>query len=119
MLFNQFKNREELEIIIYYISKVKNIDENKFKEITKHLLDEDNEEASMVTFLDAIKTKGRIEGKIEEKQKTLIRLLSKKFGITEEEKEIINNCSDGEKLDSALDEILFADSKYKVFHCLD
>ena len=77
----------------------------------------------MVTFLDAIKIeseiKGEIKGEIRDKQKTLIRLLSKKFGIIEEEKAIINNCSDGEKLDNALDEILFADSKYKVFHCLD
>ena len=85
-LFDMFKNKEELEIIILYISKVKDIDENKFNEITKNLLDEDNEEASMVTFLDAIKTKSKIDGKIEgellKQQKTLIRQLSKKFGIT-------------------------------------
>jgi len=77
----------------------------------------------MVTFLDAIKTKSKIDGKIEgellKQQKTLIRQLSKKFGITEEEKAIINNCPDGEKLDNALDEFVFADSKYKVLHCLD
>ena len=40
----------------------------------------------MVTFLDAIKTKSKIDGKIEgellKQQKTLIRQLSKKFGIT-------------------------------------
>ena len=109
-----FKNKEELEIIILYISKVKDIDENKFNEITKNLLDEDNEEASMVTFLEAIETKGEIK----KQQKTLIRQLSKKFGITEEEKAIINNCSDGEKLDNALDDILFAETKFRVLDCL-
>ena len=46
----------------------------------------------MVTFLDAIKTK--------------------------EEEEIINNCSFGEKLDNTLDEILFAETKFRVLDCL-
>ena len=55
-------------------------------QITKELFSETKEEASMVTFLDAIKIEGKIEGKIEEKQKTLIRQLSKKFGVITEDK---------------------------------
>ena len=72
----------------------------------------------MVTFLEAIETKAEIKGKTEEKQQTLIRQLSKKFGITEYEKEFIEKCSDTEKLDNALDEILFAETKFKVLDCL-
>ena len=60
----------------------------------------------------------RKDGKIEEKQETLIRLLSKKFGMRDDEKQFINNCFDAEKLDNALDEILFADNKIKVLNCL-
>ncbi|OHD12815.1 MAG: hypothetical protein A2086_17085 [Spirochaetes bacterium GWD1_27_9] len=114
--FDKFKTLEELETIIYYISLVKNIDKDKFENITKELFEELQEEDSpMVTFLDSIK----IEGKIEKQQQTLIRLLSKKFGsITEYEKEFIEQCSDAEKLDNALDEILFAETKFNVLDCL-
>ncbi|OHD26079.1 MAG: hypothetical protein A2086_14395 [Spirochaetes bacterium GWD1_27_9] len=121
--YDKFKSIEELEIIIYYISKVKDIDKDKFEHITKELFEElQDEEDTMITFLDAIKNESRIEGeikgKIKEKRKTLIRLLSKKFGITEYEKEFIEQCSDTEKLDNALDEILFAETKFKVLDCL-
>ncbi|OHD05649.1 MAG: hypothetical protein A2Y34_16145 [Spirochaetes bacterium GWC1_27_15] len=120
---DKFKTLEELETIIYYISLVKNIDKTKFENITKDLFEELREEVSMVTFLDAIKNESRIEGEIKgeikKQQKTLIRQLSKKFGnITEYEKEFIEQCSDTEKLDNALDEILFAETKFKVLDCL-
>ncbi|OHD11212.1 MAG: hypothetical protein A2086_08385 [Spirochaetes bacterium GWD1_27_9] len=117
-IYDKFKSMEELEIIIYYISLVKNIDKNKFENITKELFEKLEVEDPMVTFLDAIKTESKIEGEILDKQKTLIRQLSKKFGITENEKTIINNCSDAEKLDNALDEILFAENKFKVLDWL-
>jgi hypothetical protein len=57
-------------------------------------------------------------GKITEKQEVLIRLLTKKFGLTEEEKAYIKSIKDAEILEKGLDEILFADSKEKVLAVL-
>ena len=50
----------------------------------------------------------REEGILLDKQEVLIRLISNKFGITGEERHLINSGNDLMKLDQALDEILFA-----------
>ncbi|MEW5815258.1 MAG: hypothetical protein AB1798_07695 [Spirochaetota bacterium] len=49
-----------------------------------------------------------------DEQNVLIRHISKKFGITDEEKSFIRSVTDTIKLDRALDEILFAESKETV-----
>ncbi|OHD28068.1 MAG: hypothetical protein A2Y34_02680 [Spirochaetes bacterium GWC1_27_15] len=69
------------------------------------------------SFQDGVKL-GIEKGEILKQQKTLIRLLSKKFGITEDEKQLIEKYFDGAKLDKALDEILFTDSKIKILDWL-
>ena len=77
------------------------------------------------SFQDGVK-KGIIEGEklgiekgeILDKQKTLIRQLSKKFGITEDEKQLIEKCFNKERLNEALDEIIFTDSKIKILDWL-
>lgn len=51
---------------------------------------------------------------LEEKRSTLIRLISKKFQISDKDTDMINECSRTEKLDEALDEILFANDKETV-----
>ncbi|MEW5814102.1 MAG: Rpn family recombination-promoting nuclease/putative transposase [Spirochaetota bacterium] len=58
--------------------------------------------------------KGIEKGTLLDKQNVLIKQLSKKFGITDEEKSFIRSVTDTIKLDHALDEILFADSKETV-----
>jgi hypothetical protein len=58
-------------------------------------------------------------GRIEEKQQVLIRHLSRKFGLLEEERPRITATSDPEKLDAALDAVLFAESKAEVLQHLD
>jgi hypothetical protein len=54
------------------------------------------------------------KGTLLEKQDVLIRQLSKKFGLTEEEKSFIKGIEDAGILEKGLDEILFAESKDQV-----
>lgn len=54
------------------------------------------------------------EGTLKEKQTVLLRQISKKFSLTEEEKVKIIACEDLTKLDEALDVILFAEHKQEV-----
>ncbi len=62
---------------------------------------------NMITLLaDNIKAEG--------KQNTLIRQLNKKFGLVESEVDIIIKCSDTDKLDLAIDDILFVDNKQSI-----
>jgi len=58
--------------------------------------------------------KGKIEGRIEGKQNSIIRQMAKKFGITEYEVKSIQSCREEKRLDLALEEILFANSKEDV-----
>jgi len=94
------------------------INENEIEKI------QDMKEAkSMLTLLaDKIEKKGvekgKIEGELEKSQKTLIKQLSKKFGIDEFEISLIKDCRDIDKLDKALEEILFADSKDKILYLI-
>ena len=53
-------------------------------------------------------------GQLREKQDVLIRLLDRKFGIGEAERELIRAVEEPARLDAALDEILFAESKDAV-----
>jgi predicted transposase/invertase (TIGR01784 family) len=62
-------------------------------------------------ILERGKVAGKIEGTIQEKQQVLIRLLEKKFGpLDDDNKQRVLDNRDGEKLDSAIDLILDADS---------
>ena len=58
------------------------------------------------------------KGELADKQNILISQLSKKHGLTEEEKEYIKSITDFEKLDAALEEILFSKDKKQVLDYL-
>ncbi|MFP4492017.1 MAG: Rpn family recombination-promoting nuclease/putative transposase [Spirochaetaceae bacterium] len=58
--------------------------------------------------------KGRKEGTLLEKQDVLIRLVSRKFGITETEEELIKSVKNTKLLDKAIDELLFAQTKEEL-----
>ncbi len=60
------------------------------------------------------KEEGREAGRIEGEHKTLIRLLEKKFGLSEEEKELVRSTEELEKIEAALDELLDAEMKEQV-----
>ncbi len=60
------------------------------------------------------KKEGEQIGRLEDKQEVLIRLLKRKFGLTADERDRIQSTKDLEKLDSALDVILSANTKEEV-----
>ena len=64
----------------------------------------------IVTIADKL----RNEGTLADRREVLIRLIEKKFGLTEEERSLIGTIDDLDRLAAALDEILFADSKQQV-----
>lgn len=68
--------------------------------------------------MDKLIEEGRVEGRVEgmeqgelvDKHNVLIRLADRKFSISEENKQFILSVLDPNKLDSALDEIITADT---------
>ncbi len=58
------------------------------------------------------------KGVVRDKQEILIRQMSKKFGLTEEENAFITNIEDADILEKGLDEILFAETKEQVLDAL-
>lgn len=65
-------------------------------------------EKGKIEGIAAGKAEGKAEGILLEKQETLIRLLERKFGITDAERAQVSGCRDTDKLTAALDEILDA-----------
>jgi flagellar biosynthesis/type III secretory pathway protein FliH len=63
--------------------------------------------------------KGIKEGKIQEKQQVLIRQLTKKYSLTEQDRQHISSITDPDKLDRALDEIVVAETKVQVLKLLE
>lgn len=68
--------------------------------------------------MDAARRKGLKEGELLDKQHILIKQLSRKFGLTEEETQLIRSIKNLERLEKALDDIIFADSKNMILECL-
>ncbi|MFW5685799.1 MAG: hypothetical protein ACOC0O_04015 [Spirochaetota bacterium] len=62
--------------------------------------------------------KGRQEGEVLGKRSALLRHLSRKFSVTDAERERILSCDDSDALDAALDEFAPAKSKAQVLERL-
>ena len=73
------------------------------------------EKERAMTYAEAAEKKGKEEGRIEGEHNTLIRLLNRKFGLSEEEEELVRSTVELEKIEAALDEILEAETKEQVF----
>jgi len=58
------------------------------------------------------------EGALRDRQEVLVRLLTKKFGLTDGERSLIERTTDPERLTAALDEILIAGRKEQVLEKL-
>jgi hypothetical protein len=54
------------------------------------------------------------KGSLESRRETLARLVDRKFGLTDAERERISACEDQAVLDAALDEFALADTKGQV-----
>jgi len=64
------------------------------------------------------RAEGYGQGELKGQQKSLIRQLSRKFSLSPEEEQEILSCDDPDRLDEALDVILFADTKEAVLEKL-
>ena len=58
--------------------------------------------------------KWKMEGTLNDRREMLVRLASKKFGLTDEERRLIEDCDDLERLALAIDEFVFAETKKQV-----
>jgi hypothetical protein len=75
-------------------------------------------EEDLMTYAEKLETKGREEGRVSDKQDVLIRLLSRKFDVTDAERETIRGMEDPDRLDAALDEFAVAETKETVLEKL-
>jgi len=60
------------------------------------------------------RSEGHSEGVLNDRHEMLIRLLTKKFGLTDEERALIESCDDLDRLAAAIDAFVDADSKEHV-----
>ena len=58
------------------------------------------------------------KGTLLDRQHMLIKQLSKKFGLKEDEKSYIRSIEDPDRLEKAIDEFVFADTKEQVLAAL-
>ena len=72
-----------------------------------------------MTYSQARILEGKREGKIEEKQETLIRLIDRKYGIADTERDQIMTIHDPAILDAALDEFAVSQEKSTVLAKLE
>jgi len=111
---------ESIVIILGYILLTKEIKKEDLIEI----IYKENKEGGrkMITFADIIREEalqqgikeGEIKGQIKKSQDAIIKLMNKKFGLNQNEIELIRRCNDMEKLDEALESILSANDKNEV-----
>ena len=71
-----------------------------------------------MTFAQEMLEKGVEKGSLESRRETLTRLVDRKFGLTDTERERILSCDDPAALDAALDEFALADDKPAVLNKL-
>jgi len=58
--------------------------------------------------------KWKMEGTLNERREVLVRQLDKKFGLTDEERRLVEDCDDLERLALAIDEFVFVETKKQV-----
>jgi predicted transposase/invertase (TIGR01784 family) len=116
LYFRGREGSEYLESVFRYILLATDIAREEVAAAIERL-DRNVEEVFMTTGEKLIQ-EGIVKGTILDKQHVLMKQLSRKFGLTEAEKELITSVSDPHLLDSALDEFVFADTKEKVLQSL-
>jgi predicted transposase/invertase (TIGR01784 family) len=76
-------------------------------------------ETKVKEYGDMLMKQGIEQGELIDKQNVLIKQLSKKFGLSDEEKEYIKSITNPSKLDAALDEFVFSETKAQVLESLE
>jgi hypothetical protein len=124
MYYKEEKGTIFLVKVVKYLYSIYNKEYVGFKAILKESIEKQG--VDFMTILEDIELKaeqkgekrGEKKGEIRDKQNVLIRLLSKKFELTQKEESFIKSVFNKDKLDKALDEILFAEKKEQVLNCL-
>ena len=117
----QLKEAEEYELLLGEMDKSGYTEEKEramtYEEVAEKRGIEKGFQKAM-TYAEAAEKrgiqKGKEEGRVEGEHNTLIRQLDRKFGLSEEEKELIRGTEELEKIEAALDEILDAETKEQV-----
>ncbi len=121
-------------LIFDYIVNKKDINEEEFMEVVKEAVGGDKMPTLAERWIQQGEQRGiqigeqrgiqigeqrgALKGKIERSQELLIKLVSKKYGINESEKDFIKSVSDLNKLDKATEAILSEDNKEKLLDLL-
>ncbi len=121
LLLDRNFERSEILALLKFLDWLLNLPEGLERQLAVELEKErGGETMSYVTSWERIARKdGKIEGKIEDKRTVLTRMMNKKFHISPAEKTRIEASADSDKLDKALDAILFAETKEEVLRELD
>ena len=112
--------REYTESLLQFIDWMLQLPEEKEYELKRELEEETGGgDMPYVTSWERIaekkgKKEGKAEGERSDKQQVLTRLLERKFSLEEAEREEIAQTESAERLDAAIDEILFATTKEEV-----
>jgi predicted transposase/invertase (TIGR01784 family) len=112
--------QDEVFIQLRYVVETRDITPEALNRIFEETLED--KESIMPTlaerWLEQGKVAGEARGMLREKQRTLLRLMERKFGITDEGRARIQTCTDGERLTAALDAILDAPDAGAVLRLL-
>ena len=98
------KKRELIVFFTKYIVETEDIDAGEIGKLLKEKLREED-------IMPTLAQRWLKEGELLSQQEVIIKLLDKKFGLKEEEKEFIRSVTDREKLDKVIEEVLFSESK--------
>ena len=105
------KEKELLIFFTKYIVETEDIDAGKIEKLLKDKL---KEEGIMPTLAQRWLKEGKLEGELLTQHDVVMKLLDKKFGLKEEEKEFIRSVTDRKKLDRVIEEILSSESKEEL-----
>ena len=102
------------ERILFYYNYIIETEEIEETELENLFSESSIKEVNMPTLAQKWLKQGIEEGEIKDKQRILIRQLSKKFGLDDKEKELIKYIKDKDKLYKAIDAFVFAEKKEEV-----
>ena len=117
LYYREEKGIQFLESLLRYLSYASDISFNDVERSTVALPEHGRE--IFMTLAQQLIERGIEQGEIIDKQNVLIKQISKKFGVSDQEKVTIREMDSPELLDAALDVILFAKSKAEVMGALE
>ena len=110
----QLKEAEEYELLLGEMDKSGYTEEKERAMTYEEVAEKRGIEKGIERGIERGIEKGKEEGRVEGEHNTLIRQLDRKFGLSEEEKELIRRTEELEKIEAALDEFVFAETKEQV-----